>query len=155
MLILGFPQGSTLGPLFFIIFINDIIYSCTSSQKTIIYADDTNQLVTGNNLIQSVETANISALEFYQWCQYNGISVNVNKTFFMVFQPKNGKDESSQLIKMNHNSIEQVNFIKFLGVVIDQKMTWEQHIDYISSKLSTYYVFYCKTAASYSIFVHS
>lgn len=132
----GVPQGSILGPLFFIIFMNDLTYACTSSYKTIVYADDTNQLIAENNLVNSVLRANISADEFYQWCLYTGVMVNTSKTFLMYFQPKNINYNSSQLIRINHRSIEQVNSIKFLGITVDQKLTWEKHIDNIVAKLS-------------------
>lgn len=112
-------------------------YSCTSQSKTIIYADDTNILIAENHLSNAILKSNIAANEFYEWCMNNGLLVNTSKTFFMTFLSKNVRPNSSPLIKLNKKSIEQTKFIKFLGVTVDQKMTWEKPIEDLSSKLSS------------------
>lgn len=133
----GVPQGSILGPLFFIIFMSDLQYSCYNAYSNIIYADDTNQLIADTTLERSVTVANTCANDFNLWCKTNGLIVNEKKTFYMVFQQKNISYDFSPLIRINKNSIEQVKHIKFLGVIVDEKLTWEKHCDSLVVKLSS------------------
>lgn len=133
----GVPQGSILGPLFFIIFTEDMQYACTTPDAAVVYADDTNLLVSDSNLKTVTDQANKSADEFHQWCQNNGLVLNVSKTFYTIFLPKNVTLNYSPLIKINHQSVAQASYIKFLGVIVDQKMTWQQHTENLSKKLST------------------
>lgn len=133
----GVPQGSVLGPLFFIIFMNDISHSCTSPNLKVLYADDSNFGITAETADLAIKKANTSANEFHKFCANHGLLVNIRKTVYMSFLPKNINPEYSALIKINHRSIEQVDCIKFLGVTFDQKMTWEKHINSISYKLGS------------------
>lgn len=151
--VLGVPQGSILGPLFFIIFINDITNSCTTSNKTILYADDTNLLLHHKNLDTIVVNSNLASQEIANWCSDNGLMLNPNKTFYMKFLTKNVTPDNSMLIKLCGKSIQDVQEIKFLGIYIDQKLTWEAHINNTCSKLSSisYIIRTLKETVSYNI----
>lgn len=70
------PQGYVLGPLFFIMFISDLEPLCCNAYSSSIYADDTNQLIANDNLVQSVRTANTCANDFFVCCKFNGLLVN-------------------------------------------------------------------------------
>lgn len=132
----GVPQGSILGPLLFIIFINDLpnIVNCTDLTM---FADDNSYLSIHSSLPDLVLQTQEKLNDFVLWFQTNGLLINATKTVFMLFSPKSSNTAESQLIKINHKSIEQVHSTKFLGVYIDSTLNWEIHVDNLCKKLSS------------------
>lgn len=134
---LGVPQGSILGPLFFIIFINDIPNTCITSNQLLLYADDTNMLMCHNCIEQIVINSNNASQEMSRYCNENGLNLNINKTCYMRFLPKNVVTNYDLYLKISNKSIQSTTATKFLGVTLDQKLTWKMHINTVCSKLST------------------
>ena len=130
----GIPQGSILGPLLFIIYINDITTS-SSILKSILFADDTNLFNSNQNFQQLIESTNFELNKLSEWFKSNKLSLNVDKTKFIIFGNKHILLNSSQLI-LDGKILEQVKETKFLGVVLDEKLNWSQHINHISLKIS-------------------
>lgn len=119
----GVPQGSILGPILFLIYIND--FPASIDTQSILFADDSTLLYTGNEL-QSVlfeESAGREAA--CDWLLANRLSLNTAKTQKMLFTLK-------------PYDFHNINFVKFLGVYLDPTLTWQQHIDETAEKL-------CKT----------
>ena len=129
----GVPQGSLLGPLLFIIYINDF---CKSSDKLsfILFADDTNLFFSHRNPHTLVETINIELFKISQWIRANKLSLNFLKTKFMLFSKS--IDSLPLNIVFDNNILENVPIIKFLGVIVDNKLSWKYHIDSICKTIS-------------------
>ena len=99
----------------------------------ILFADDTNLFCTGKNLGDIVNEINVEIDKIYSWVNANKLSLNVEKTNFMLFTPKSFSRNMDDLL-INGNRISEVNETKFLGVIIDNKLNWSPHIMHISKK---------------------
>ena len=99
----------------------------------IIFADDTNIFYLDKNPVRLVNTINTELDRLSGWFKINKLSLNVKKSNFMLF---NNKDIALLPIQLNHVELERVKFTKFLGVLIDHKFTWIEHINVVKNKVS-------------------
>ena len=106
-----------------------------SASNVGLVADDTNLFCTGKNLGDIVNEINVEIDKLYSWVKANKLSLNVEKTNFMLFTPKCFPRNMDDLL-INGNRISEVNETKFLGVIIDNKLNWSPHIMHISKKIA-------------------
>jgi len=142
----GVPQGSILGSLLFLIYINDIVNASTLL-RILLFADDTTLLYSNKSYSDLFRITNIELSKLNTWFQVNKLSLNIDKTKYMIFEPKkilNRKycklvmqDYNQLNIYIHDTQLERVNNTKFLGVTVDSELNWKQHITSVENKLSS------------------
>ena len=130
----GVPQGSILGPLLFLLYINDIAQSSKILQFYL-FADDTTIFHSHKNPKTLESIINNELLHVTDWLIANKLSLNVKKTKVLLFRPKNESRAAKINIILNGTPIEESEFAKYLGVIIDNKLSFEHHINQVKSKL--------------------
>ena len=135
----GIPQGSILGPLFFLLYINDLP-QCLSKTKPRLFADDTNLTASGDS-IPYLENAMNSDLEnLRKWLIANRLTLNVAKTEFMLIGTKQIIKSISNLqlnVVIESNPVEQVIECKTLRVTVDQHLSWKSNTENICKKITS------------------
>ena len=131
----GVPQGSILGPLLFLIYINDM--NLAVEHSTIYhFADDTNLLYSCKSFKELRKRVNKDLQLLYEWLCANRLSLNTGKTEFIVFRPSRNKTSYRLTLKLHHTKLFESSKIKYLGIIIDNKLNWKGHIAELSKKLS-------------------
>ena len=128
----GVPQGSILGPLLFVVYINDIP-QINSLAKFILYADDANIIITADSFEEIQSKIEILLENLQSWVYNNGLKLNIKKTKYMIItnRPKIDID-----VKLNGTPIERSVCERFLGVLVDENLSWSDHIKSLASKIS-------------------
>ena len=134
----GVPQGSILGPLLFLIYVNDLS-NCLEKLNAILFADDTNLFYKHKCIKTLFNEVNSDLLKLREWFQANKLSLNLNKTKYIFFHPSRNEDEIPLKLPrliIDGTEIKREKFIKFLGVILDESLSWKNHIDMVKIKTS-------------------
>ncbi|KAI5731462.1 hypothetical protein M8J77_010354 [Diaphorina citri] len=131
----GVPQGSVLGPLLFLLYMNDITSADPSAHVTL-FADDTTILVSGSDLNNALLKSAEVISNIQKWFKSNKLSLNESKTSYLYFTTSNNSTPLPP-IKTPKFSLSPTTEVKFLGLVVDRKLEWKSHIDNLVPKLAT------------------
>ena len=127
--ICGIPQGSTVGPLLFIIYINDIA-SILRKCKYQLYADDTVLYMSGSSLDILTDNMCSDLSKFKDWCDGNKLTINIKKTKYVIFGLKSQiKEIRHHNLHINNHYLDRVNSYKYLGVTLDSCLTYSRHME--------------------------
>ena len=134
----GMPQGSILGLLGFIIYVNDIT-NTVPKLSLIQYADDTSAFTFNKDINILNNTMSNGLNKLNKWFQSNQLSLNLKKSNFMLFGTHNKTKKYSNRFKLCLDNVElsHVDAYKFLGLNVDQSLTWNNHINDLSKKCSS------------------
>ena len=134
----GVPQGSILGPLLFLIYVNDLP-NATNILDPIMFADDTNLFYSHHDIKTLFSTVNAELQKLADWFTANRLSLNIKKTKYTFFHKNSVKDNIPLKLPdlhISNKSIERKSSIKFLGVMLDEHIAWNDHIHAIEKKLA-------------------
>ena len=133
----GIPQGSCLGPLLFIIYLNDL-EKCLKFSRASIYADDTSITIASDDVAKLFEDAHQELSNLSEWMRVNKLSPNPKKTEFMIIgHPLKTKNlELPEVLKLNNSDIKRVDKTKSLGVIVDEKLNRDAQFKRTKGKMS-------------------
>lgn len=133
---MGIPQGSVLGPVLFVIYINDLADTVNSTGCTMVnYADDTNILASGLNFPDLVTAASRVLSSVSEWFTINKLILNNDKTGVVLFKTNHASFVTPDTLLLNNETYATKQAFKFLGIHVDDVLNWQIHIDYVCSKL--------------------
>ena len=164
----GVPQGSILGPLLFLIYINDLPLCLHTIPR--FYADDTALFISGKSLSDIQTLANLELFNVSQWMQANSLVVNTAKTVALIITPQlhhsipSANDKSSINFTFNNQIVQPSTSAKYLGITIDNKLLFKQHIILLENRVArsvgiiakvSYYLPFNTLITLYHALVHS
>ena len=131
----GVPQGSILGPLLFLIYINDMVNS-SGVFKFVLFADDSTLYVSHPNLDSLITVVNTELSNVRKWITSNKLTLNLEKTHYIIFHRKKVIPANRQPIKIGETILNEKQSKKFLGVIVDNRLSWGDHTLHLRTKIS-------------------
>jgi hypothetical protein len=133
---IGVPQGTVLGPILFLIFINDLSSSIPSPGEINIFADDVVIYTSDSNISVLNDTMCNIMKNVYSWYKNNRLVLSTDKCNSMLIPGKKTNQDCKLSIKLNNDILEQVSYVKYLGIFIDDSLNWKKQLSNVCKKLA-------------------
>lgn len=135
----GVPQGSVLGPVLFLLFVNDM-YRAVIDSNIRLFADDTSLFTSGPHLDSLISESVIKYKNIFQWCIDNRLTINYSKTCFLLFHARNKRMPFDlNEIKVGDVTISRAKETKYLGLQFDENLSWKSHVTNVCHNLVKYF----------------
>ena len=136
-------QGSIIGLLLFLIYVNDI-YNSSNALQYILFADDTNAFCSNADFQILLRNINAELPKLSKWFRSNKLSLNLKKTNYIYFQDRKNNDIPDIEITLDGELLEKRDSTKFFGLLINENLRWNNHVQYISNTISRNIGILCK-----------